>query len=505
MEKPRRESQRPDLFDMLAQFCDDCWRAIPRQRGDDMSIPQIVGVIADPGENDPVEIRAFQVEGTAVGTALGFPNSPVYTNRPDFPSQRKYWQYFSNGLIVSGFNTCAQALFGPILDYYATVGQFNGHMGCPSTDIKQAHDGTSFAAFENGVLWLDSQGTIHELQALAPILIKAYSGIDPTPTGIAAFAQAKMNSLAQQAIQNNSQLKDNVSSINATVQFLYTGAGGCTGASTQIAGTSLQRSHIFQVHFDFNLTGCAGAFGNASADLHITARVRIIPPSVSAFLESFNIDAVSSPFGAGDSDITTGLSNALYQQQGVDLIGASLPAGAEILAAVVDEAGNVNAYQEPMCMSSSMVSRAAQPGAEATLAKIRRLRDHHVLGGEHGKAFTQIVESFGPVLTEAIRREKNAPELRAKISQFLLSHFHEHADLEKLAKEITEPSKRAVALLNAVAKHKREGDLERVRARSVRFIREEVRDDAQFAAVMAALTRMLREEEEHIAKRGDKH
>lgn len=173
------------------------------------------------------------------------------------------------------------------------------------------------------------------------------------------------------------------------------------------------------MHFDFDLKGCAGVFGNASADLHITARVRVIPPSVSAVLEAFTIDAVSSPFGAGDSDIENGLSNALYQQFGTDLIGATLPAGANILAAIVDQYGNVNAYQEPMCMSSAMVRRVAGPEAEATLTEIRRLRDKHIVQATHGKAFTQVVESFGPVLTEAIRLESDAKQLREKVSQFL--------------------------------------------------------------------------------------
>ena len=237
--------------------------------------------------------------------------------------------------------------------------------------------------------------------------------------------------------------------------------------------------------------------------MHITARLRITPPSVSAFLESFNIDGVSSPAGLGDSDISNGLSNALYQQSGVDLIGARLPAGADILAAVVDEAGNVDVYQEPMCMSSAMVSRAAQPAALATLAQIRRLRDEHLLRANDGKQFTQVVDGFGPMLTEAIRTQPDATQLREKVSGFLLAHFHEHADLEKLSREIAEPNRRAVSLLNTVGKNRRAGDLERIRARSVRFIREEISEGASFPAVMASLAKMLKEEEEFYAKRGD--
>ena len=467
-----------------------------------MSIPEIPGIPTDPGENDPVEVRRFQIEGTTLESEIGFPVSPNFTNRIDFPSERRFWQYFSSGMIVSSFNTCAQVLFGPILDYYATANQFAGPLKCPSTDVTQLSDGTSFAAFEQGVLWLDGQGTVNELVPVDPLIVKAFSNIDPTPAGIAAFAQTKIASMAAQEIQNDPQLKDNVDNVVATVVFENTGSGGCAGASLQNAGRSLLLSHIFKVHLDFKLKGCGGVFGNASADLHITIRLAVTPPNVAGFLESFNIDAVSSPFGAADSAIESGLSNALYAQQGVDLVGVTLPAGVVVLAAIVDTAGNVNIYIEPLCMSSSILRRVAQPEAETTLAVIRRLRDNHLLRKAHGKQFTQLVDSFGPVLTEAIRAEEDAAELRGRISQFLLSHFHEGADLKKLAAEITEPSKRAVSLLNAVARNRREGDIERLRAKAVQFIREEVSERASFDAVMASLSRILKEEMESIRRRG---
>lgn len=72
-----------------------------------------------------------------------------------------------------------------------------------------------------------------------------------------------------------------------------------------------------------------------------------------------------------------------------------------------------------------------------------------------------------------------------------------------LARQISEPSKRTVSLLNAVAKKQRsEGDIERLRSRAVGFIREEVKEGARFQTVMAALNRMLKDEEEHLEKRG---
>jgi hypothetical protein len=95
-------------------------------------------------------------------------------------------------MILCDATTCAQVLFGPILDYYASINQFESALGFPSTDVSQMPDGTSFVAFENGVIWLDEQGTVHNLDPLAPIFVKAFSGIDPTPNGIAAFAQNKI-------------------------------------------------------------------------------------------------------------------------------------------------------------------------------------------------------------------------------------------------------------------------------------------------------------------------
>jgi hypothetical protein len=465
-----------------------------------MSITHIVGIPADPTDNDPVAVRSFQIEGTALQDAIGFPVTPVYTNRPNFPQQRRYWQYFTSGMILCDFNTCAQVLYGPILDYYGSINQFESPLGFPSTDVTRVADGTSFVAFENGVLWLDHQGAVHNLDYIAPVFVKAYSGIDPTADGIAAFAQTKMNAMATQAIQQNPQLGDNVSSIAATVQFESTGNRGCAGASFDTVGQSLLRSHIFKVHFDFTLKGCAGAFGNASADLHITARVRVNPPRVSAFLESFNIDGVSSPGGFGDSDINTGLSNALYAQYGVDLIGATLPPGANILAAIVDETGNVNVYQEPMCMSSAMLRRAAQPEAEATLAQIRRLRDEHLLRSKQGKELVQLIEAVGPVLTEAIRKQEDAGQLRVGVAGLLLKNFDERADLGKLTSQIAEPATRALSLLSLLAKSGRMDAVDGILQRAVQFARKEIPAAETFHALCKALSRMLEEEEERIRK-----
>ena len=461
-----------------------------------MSIPIITGIVADPGEENPVYVRYYQIEGSPLQTAVGFPITAVYTNQPDFPSEKRYWQYYTNGMILCDANTCAQVLFGPILDYYASMNQFESPLGFPSTDVSTMPDGTTFVAFENGVLWQDQQGAIHNLEPIDPLLVKAFSGIDPTPQGIAAFAQSQMNTLAAQAIQNNSQLKGNVSQIIATAQFESTGSGGCTGASFDTVGHTLLRSHIFKVHFDFKLSGCAGDFGDGTADLHITARVSVTPGKVSAFLDSFTIDAVSSPGGFGDSDINSGLSNALYSEQGVDLIDQPLPQGVNVITAIVDDGGNVNVYQEPMCMGTTMLLRAAQPGAEATLAQIRQLRDQHLLPTKNGKRMVQLFEAAGPVLTEAIRHEKDSAELRAHIAKFLLHNFPEHADLAKIAHAIAEPGEHALTLLQRLADAKKNDAIGTVMHRVVRFIREEIRSDTSIHTASKALSRILQEEAE---------
>ena len=64
-----------------------------------MSIPRIVGIPADPAGDNPVAVRGVQIEGSSLQAAIGFPETPVYTNRPDFPSERRYWQYYGNGMI----------------------------------------------------------------------------------------------------------------------------------------------------------------------------------------------------------------------------------------------------------------------------------------------------------------------------------------------------------------------------------------------------------------------
>jgi len=465
-----------------------------------MSIPQIVGIPVDPADNDPVFVRWTQIEGSALAATIGYPVLPVYTNRPDFFQQRRYWQYFPNGMILCDFYTCAHVLYGPILDYYGTINQFNSDLGFPTTDVTQLPDGTSFVAFEHGVLWLDQQGAIHNLDYLAPIVVKAFSGVMPTPDGIAAFAQTKINTMIAQTIQNDPQLSSNVASAVATVAFETTSDGHCLGASFDTVGHTLPRAHIFRVHLEISLQGCASIFGNATADFHITVRLRPTFPSVSAFMESYTIDSVSTPGGIGQGDLTAGLSNALSAQFGVDMIGAKPPAGAIALDVIVDYPGNAYIYQEPMCMSSAMLQRSAQPEAEATLAQVRRLRDEHLAQTAHGKELIQIIETFGPVVTEAVRREDDVSSLRDGIARFLVSNFGKDANLSKISHTISGPGKRAVSLLNHIANDGKKDEVHHILRRCVRFLREEIPEDRDLETLCKSLSQLLEQEQERIAK-----
>jgi hypothetical protein len=104
-------------------------------------------------------------------------------------------------MIASSENTCAQVLYGPIYDHYDGVGQFDGHLGFPTTDITALPDGTSYAAFDNGVLWLDDTSTVQEVQPLPPGLVASFSGgLNPTASGIAQFAQGKISGLIATAL-----------------------------------------------------------------------------------------------------------------------------------------------------------------------------------------------------------------------------------------------------------------------------------------------------------------
>jgi hypothetical protein len=263
------------------------------------------------------------------------------------------------------------------------------------------------------------------------------------------------------------------------------------------------------VHFDFHLAGCAGIFGGASADMHMTARTYFFqqtpaaPAKVSAFLEGFTIDAVSSPFSQGDADIRNGLTQAFNGEFGTDLVNKTLDNTVTLVALLVDLAGQANAYIEPLrCSTTGLVRRGAPPASiESALAQIRRLRDEQLARAPYGNEFSQVVGFFAAMLTTAIRSEADSSKLFQSITQFVVRNFHEGVDLSELARHIDAPARRAVALLDSAAKNGAVDVSDRLLPKCVKFVREELSEHADFQAVMKSLTRLLKEEQRHVVKR----
>jgi len=464
-------------------------------------IQYIVGQPAEEGDNDPVEVRKLQIQGSALDYAIGYPQTPVYYDQADDSEQPgHYWQYFDNGVIIWSQNTCAEVLYGPIMDFWGQTGHFKGPLGSSSTDVTQLPDGTFYAAFENGVLWLSAEGTVYQLIPLSPGLVQGFAHVDPTINGITQLAQQKVSAMANNAVRTNASISQYVNSITTTVAFDSVGTGGCTGASFSSGGTSMMRSHKFRIHFDFDLNGCAGAVGSASADMHVTIRLSVNPSGVQALLVTYNIDGVSSPFSVADDPIYNGLRSSFNQQYGHDLLGQSTPPGVNILAALVDTSGNVSIYVERLCATSFMLRRVSQPGTENTLAQIRRLRDEFILHDRHGQDLIQLVDIAGPVIAQTIQQQRDSAALRTAIARLLISTFHEHADLKAIAKQLSLPIKSMHELLTAVTKKGGPEVTTRLISRAVKFIREDVGLHADFEGVMKSLTKILNDEADRVLR-----
>jgi hypothetical protein len=319
-------------------------------------------------------------------------------------------------MIICEIGGCACVLYGPIYKYYDNQNQFEGPLAFPTSDVTQLKDGTHYAVFDNTVIYLDAQGNISQLQPLSPSLLKgltqssAYpSGIDGSIGQITQIAQQKVQNLANNALQTNQQLRDNVSSITPTVQFDHVGQGAC-GNATAFSGmgtpSAVCREHIFKVHYDFSLSGCKSAAGSASADTHVTIQITVNPPNVQAFLRTYTIDAVSSPFGVANDQITSGLTQAMANVYGQDLLGVSAPSGFSALAVIVDTSGNVAVYLQPGCSASTALLQVSPRLADSALPRLRRLRDDFIVRQPYGKDILTIIDVLGPILINRLRREE---------------------------------------------------------------------------------------------------
>lgn len=422
----------------------------------------IGGQRADDNDNDPVEVRHYQILGSGLDDALGrFPTSHILY-RTVVGAGSIFWQYFPNGIIISSPDTCASVLYGPIFDYWDQTGEFDGYLGAPATDVLRVPSpptppgspppppGGTYAVFQHGVLYLDPDinATVSELTPLPQGLVASAAGITPTGDGIAVAAQSIVQGFADNALATNQHLSDNVSSISTRVSFNSTGPGGCSGAGFNAVGRSLLRSHIFNVHFDFELKGCAGAFGSASADLRIEVRLFVDPPNVTARLVNYWIDSVSSPYSVGDHDIRDGLSQALNGQYARDLLNRSMPKGLTVIGAIVEVNGDVNLYIAPLCSATSVMLSAQDAASMDALAHMRRLREAHLREQAWGRDLILDQEFLGPILTEALRDQPDAPGLRRKLARLLTETFAPGAELADLTAALQAPADRIRTLLS---------------------------------------------------------
>jgi hypothetical protein len=461
------------------------------------AVAHIKGNVADANDNDPVEIRGYQIQGTALGTILGYPpTTPIY-HRGGFVYDNKFWRYYPHGMIASSENTCAHVLYGPIYTYYDKVGQFDGHLGFPTTDVKTLPDGTSYAAFDHGVLWLDGTNHVQEVPPVAAGLVKSLSGgLDPTGPGIAEFAQDKIqkiiaDALASQGAQQNTDLVAQVQ-VTATVTFDSVGQGACVGAGLYSVGTSLPRSHTFRIHVEGSLTGCFGIFGDlATADLHVTARLQVVDGSkVSVYLEGYSIDSVKSPAGAFDGQIRGSIMQALNSEYHQDLLNQQLPASIQLLAVTVDEDGEIHVFIEPPCTTSTLSARIDGSLRDETLLRLRTFRNELVGESPIGREFNQILDVFGPVFIDALHAEDDRDELGGHIAKMLVGAARERGR-EHLKREVIATAER---LVEAEKHARREPDyVKLVVQRAIRQVRHAAAQGQDLATALR--------EAEHVFER----
>ena len=478
---------------------------------------QIRGNKAEANDNNPVEVRRYQILGDALSIALGrFPTSPIYY-RHDSGVGYLFWQYFPDGIIISTPQSCACVLFGPIYHYWDQTGQFNGPLGAPTTDVLRLPSppsgpgmpppppGATYAVFEHGVLFLDSDVTasVQELSPISPSLVSSAASVMPTGDGIAQAAQGTIQDFANNALATNQRLADNVESISTSVSFNSIGQGGCAGAGFDAVGRSLLRSHIFNVHFDFALTGCAGVVGDAGANLRVEVRLFIDPPNVSARLVGYHIDAVSSPYSVGDRDIRDGLSTALNGQWGRDLLNRTIPRGVTVLAGIVKPNGDVDLYIAPVCGPRNLITQIGGPSALSAVDNLRKFRDFYLAKRAGGQNLIDFTSLFGPALLAGLRDEREGAAISQKVGQWLINLFAEDPDLEKIAEQSERLHKLIYTLLSESGLQRDRDWPKRYVKQAVGHLRDRLTEQSTFEDAVRDFSQVIHEEIERCQKRGE--
>ena len=176
---------------------------------------------------------------------------------------------------------------------------------------------------------------------------------------------------------------------------------------------------------------------------------------------------------------------------------AQLPTGFTPLAVIVQVTGDIDIYIEPICGTTTLFRLAGAPDQEATLRRIRQLRDK-LSQTSDGQALIQVVEAMTPALLQATRKGPDGPHLWRSIAKLLGNAFYDDDAVSVRLKELTRPASQLHRLMRLAEQHGSPELTNHLLARAVRFIREEVSGDASFGAVMSSLNDVLDEERKRL-------
>ena len=455
----------------------------------------ITHIIGEPDTNDdnnPIFVRRMQIQTSGLPEILGYiPSSPVYYAMEGEGGQpTRYWQYFPNGMIVWSFDTCAHVLYGPILDFYAGLDQFNGPLGAPRTDILTLPDGAVYAVFEEGVLYMAKGSTVEQLTPVSDGLIKTEANVDPSINGIVALAQSTMTDVAAAAIANSKQLQDQVQAIYPTVWFNSMAPGGCENPGFNSPGIDLLPAHVFNVHLNILPTGCASNTGEVSADLLITIRMSITNTTLSARMFTYDIYHVFTFGGFGDSQLKSALTNAFNAEYDRDLFSKQLPSGINLLSALIDPLGNVSIYVEPICTSNNLSNTFTVYSGDSA-NHVRKLRDEMLTASDSVRGLVKHYYTGSPLLYSAIAQARDGENLKSNLAKWLDHNFRPDTDPSQHIKEmgiIGEKFEKLMYKIDHGSKQYNDGSFSE---KALTFLRLHVHPTTSFSIVMKELNKWL--------------
>jgi len=253
---------------------------------------------------------------------------------------------------------------------------------------------------------------------------------------------------------------------------------------------AVSRAYTFNIHFEFGLTGCGGMLGSGNADTTVVLQMALSGQSVQAFMRTYNIDDVGSPFGAGNDQITAGLTQAFSSEYGQDLLGVTVPTGFSVLAVIVDNSGNANIYIAPICSASTALARVDPALAGDSLTKLRRLRDGFILREAYGQDLIRLIDVVGPIFIARMRLEPKSLELSTAMASMLTGVDPDSSDVHR---ELNAIAPRLIHL-QQVAGGRATPALDRILVRAIEFVRANTRTSLSFAHALREFRPLLEAE-----------